>query len=65
MINAHREVAHNYAREHELNMWFVIATERPEEITDVIARIERATALEVLDFPKEREFFIGFRVEAQ
>ena len=32
MVNAHPEVAHNYEREHALNMWFVLATERPSEI---------------------------------
>ena len=36
-VNAHPEVAHNYAREHALNMWFVIASERPEQIDAVIA----------------------------
>ena len=29
LVNAHPEVAHNYAREHALNMWFVLATETP------------------------------------
>lgn len=31
-VNAFPEVAHNYAREHELNMWFVLATEKPERV---------------------------------
>lgn len=64
LVNGCREVAHNYARDHVLNMWFVIATEAPEEIPPVIARIERETGLKVHDFPKEQEFFIGLRVEA-
>jgi len=63
-VNAHREVAHNYAREHDLNMWFVIASDARSDIARVIAAIEAETGLEVFDFPKEREFFIGFRVEA-
>ena len=29
IVNALPEVAHNYEREHALNMWFVLATERP------------------------------------
>jgi len=64
-INRHREVAHNYAREHALNMWFVIATETPADIADVIARIERETGLDVFDLPKEREYFIGLKVAVQ
>lgn len=63
IVNAHREVAHNYARDHALNMWFVIATETPDEIARVIASIEHRTGLEVFDLPKEREYFIGLKVE--
>ncbi len=64
LVNALPEVAHNYERAHRLNMWFVLATERPEGIDKAAARIERETGLRVLRFPKEREFFIGFRVAA-
>lgn len=63
-VNAHPEVAHNYERGHRLNMWFVLATESAAEIETVAARIEAETGLAVLRFPKEREFFIGFRVVA-
>jgi len=63
-VNAHPEVAHNYARDHELNMWFVLATETPEEIETVIAEIEAETGLDVVNMPKLQEFFIGLRFEA-
>jgi DNA-binding Lrp family transcriptional regulator len=63
-VNAFPEVAHNYRREHVLNMWFVIATEDPARIGAVIARIERATGLPVLAFPKEREYFVELKLEA-
>lgn len=63
-VNGFAEVAHNYARDYALNMWFVLATERPEAIAAAIAAIERATGLAVYDFPKEDEYFIGLRVEA-
>ncbi len=63
-VNAHPEVAHNYQREHALNMWFVLATENAEEIASVAHDIEAETGLNVNLFPKEREFFIGFRVAA-
>lgn len=64
IVNAFPEVAHNYRREHALNMWFVLATETLCAIADGAARIEAATGLPVLCFPKEREFFVGMRVEA-
>lgn len=64
LVNAHPEVAHNYERAHRLNMWFVLATDRPEGIERVARKIEAETGLDVLRFPKLREFFIGFRVNA-
>jgi hypothetical protein len=58
------EVAHNYERDHALNMWFVLATETPEDIGRVSYEIEQATLLEVFRFPKLEEYFIGFKVAA-
>ncbi len=63
-VNAHPEVAHNYARSHALNMWFVLATETEEGIGATADAIEAETGLRVYRFPKEEEFFIGFRVAA-
>lgn len=63
-VNALPEVAHNYQREHPLNMWFVLATETPAGIDRAIARIERDTGLTVLAFPKEREYFVDMRLVA-
>ncbi len=63
-VNARPEVAHNYERTHRLNMWFVLATEKQDEIDDVVADLERETGLQVLCFPKLQEFFIRFRVAA-
>ena len=63
-VNALPEVAHNYARDHALNMWFVLGTETPEGIDTAIATIERATGLPVYAFPKEREFFVELHLPA-
>lgn len=63
-VNAHPEVAHNYARAHALNMWFVLATEKPDQVEATARAIEAETGLAVLRFPKEQEFYIGFRVSA-
>lgn len=63
-INAHPEVAHNYERTHTLNVWFVLATERPERIDTLLTEIKSETGLDVYAFPKLEEFFIGLRVEA-
>ena len=64
MVNALPEVAHNYRREHRLNMWFVLASEDPDRIDQVIRSIEESTGLEVYDFPKCEEFYVGLYLEA-
>ncbi|GMQ87663.1 MAG: Lrp/AsnC family transcriptional regulator [Gammaproteobacteria bacterium] len=61
-VNAFSEVAHNYERDHLLNMWFVIATERPEQVSTVVREIERATGCRVYDMPKQEEFYIGLKL---
>jgi DNA-binding Lrp family transcriptional regulator len=62
IVNARPEVAHNYRREHALNMWFVVAAETPAAADAALARIEAETGLPVLAFPKEREFFVELRL---
>lgn len=64
LVNAHAEVAHNYAREHELNMWFVLATGSRERTAEVLRAIEQETGYPVLDLPKEAEYFVGMRLAA-
>jgi len=64
LVNAHPEVAHNYAREHDFNMWFVLATRSRDDIRRVIAAIEAETGLAVFDFPREAEYFIELRLAA-
>jgi DNA-binding Lrp family transcriptional regulator len=64
IVNGFPEVAHNYAREHEFNMWFVLATETPARINEVIGAIEKATGYAVYNMPKLEEFFVGLRFEA-
>lgn len=63
-VNALPQVAHNYRREHALNMWFVLATESADAIAAAARAIEAATGLDVFLFPKEREFFVEMRLQA-
>jgi DNA-binding Lrp family transcriptional regulator len=63
-VNAFAAVAHNYQRDHELNMWFVLATETVEGTGRSIAQIEQATGLPVHAFPREREYFVGLKLAA-
>lgn len=61
-VNAHREVAHNYEREHpHLNMWFVVSVADEGDVERVLETIERETGQETYNLPKRQEF----RVEAK
>ena len=64
IVNGFPEVAHNYERTHALNIWFVVATERPERVGEVLREIEAATGLAVLDLPKLEEYFLELRLSA-
>jgi siroheme decarboxylase len=63
LVNSYPEVAHNYAREHTLNMWFVVSTERAERLGEVLDDIESRSGLPVYNMPREREFYIGLRFD--
>ena len=64
LVNAHPEVAHNYAREHRLNMWFVLAASSPAEIGKLIRKIEADAGYPVLNLPREAEYFVGLGLAA-
>ena len=64
LVNAHREVAHNYERAHRYNLWFVIAAAARAQIAPLIAAIEAQTGYPVLDLPREQEYFIELRLVA-
>jgi DNA-binding Lrp family transcriptional regulator len=62
IVNSQPQVAHNYARNHRLNMWFVLATETPEGQQEAITRIERETGYPVYNMPKIREYFVELKL---
>lgn len=63
LVNALPAVAHNYRREHRLNMWFVIAAESHEAAHAALDDVAAVTGLAVHAFPKEREYFVGLRLQ--
>lgn len=52
-------VTHNYEREHELNLWFVVAGAGAEAITATIERIRRQTGIDVIDLPMLQAYHLG------
>lgn len=63
-VNAYEEVAHNYQRDHKLNMWFVLATESLDDKYRTLEAIEQQTGYKVYDMPKEKEYFVGLFLKA-
>ena len=63
-VNTLPQVAHNYRREHTLNMWFVLATETPQEIQDTIQLIEQRSGYPVYNMSKLEEFYVGLYLQA-
>lgn len=62
IVNRQPEVAHNYARDHRLSMWFVLATETAAAQQRAIARIERESGYPVYNMPKIREYFVELKL---
>lgn len=64
IVNSFLEVAHNYERDHEFNMWYVLATESLAQIDITNQAIAKKTGLKVYNMPKLQEFFVGLHFEA-
>ncbi|HAB90728.1 MAG TPA: AsnC family protein, partial [Pseudomonas sp.] len=50
-INAFDEVNHNYLREHDWNLWFVLTGPNREHLDQTLVKIEQLTGLKPLDLP--------------
>lgn len=64
LVNAYSEVNHNYERENQFNLWFVVTTEDREHLQSVLTNIERQTGLKVLSLPMVEDYHIdlGFPI---
>lgn len=63
-VNRHPEVAHNYAREHAFNMWFVVAAESKPRVAELLSRIESETGCRCFEMPKQDEYYVGLKLDA-
>lgn len=63
-INSYPEVAHNYERTHEFNVWFVLAAETDTQLAELLKDIEKKTGYPTFDMPKLEEFYVGLRFNA-
>lgn len=66
LVNRYPEVNHNYLREHDYNLWFVLTGPDQQTLQHCLADIEQNTGLVPLDLPMRRAYRIdlGFPLEA-
>ena len=58
IVSGYVEVNHNYEREHEFNLWFVVTAKDEQAVAAVLADIRERTGLEIMDLPLVDEFHI-------
>ena len=65
LVNGFAEVNHNYEREHDFNLWFVLTAPDQTRLERVLDEIGRRTGLPVLDLPMLAEYHIdlGFPLQ--
>ena len=57
-INGYQQVNHNYERDHNFNMWFVLNASDPYELADVLKNIEQQTGYAVMSLPMLKDYHI-------
>ena len=59
------EINHNYERDHEFNLWFVVVAADRDALQVVLTEIEVRTGYSVMDLPMQEDYFIdlGFKLQ--
>ncbi len=65
IVSSFAEVNHNYEREHEFNLWFVVIAADRDALQAVLTEIEARTGYRVMDLPMLQDYFIdlGFKLQ--
>jgi DNA-binding Lrp family transcriptional regulator len=58
VINGYRQVNHNYRRDHDWNMWFVVTAGSRSARDRILAEMEERTGLDVLSLPMLTDYYI-------
>lgn len=64
IVSAFPEVNHNYEREHEYNLWFVVTASSEEHLEYVLHEIEQHAECPLMSLPMLDDYFIdlGFKL---
>lgn len=65
LVSDYDEVNHNYEREHNFNLWFVLTAPDAERVAEVLDEIATRTGIPAMDLPLEEAFHIdlGFPLQ--
>lgn len=65
IVSAFPEVNHNYERDHEYNLWFVVTACSEEHLDIVLYEIEQHTNFKLMSLPMLEDYFIdlGFKLK--
>lgn len=65
IVSAFPEVNHNYEREHEFNLWFVVTASSEEHLDVVLREIEQHAEYPLMSLPMLEDYFIdlGFKLQ--
>jgi len=65
IVSSFVEVNHNYERDHEFNLWFVVVAVDRDALQAVLTEIETLTGYSVMDLPMMKDYFIdlGFKLQ--
>ena len=65
LVSEFPTVNHNYEREHQINLWFVVTASCRDEVNVTLKSIARKSGFEVLNLPLERAYHIdlGFPLD--
>jgi len=67
LVSSYGEVNHNYEREHEYNLWFVVTAADAAALDKVLDEIENVTGHSILRLPLLKDYHIdlGFELKWQ
>ena len=65
IVSAFPEVNHNYQRDHEYNLWFVVTASSEEHLDIVLHEIEQHAEYPLMSLPMLEDYFIdlGFKLK--
>lgn len=65
IVSSYREVNHNYERDGDWNLWFVVTAPTTQHLNKVLKDIQQQTGLKPLDLPMITPFHIdlGFSID--